>query len=324
MRWAEVDDVAAVRCIISISGNSPLLDYSGRHEIYAPVIVRKVGDSMTLTLSMKKIGNPDKFTGLLPRIFHAEDKGDSWLITFPLKSLPEISVIDKIVEIPSVIMQHLYLKNGKIFVDLRFHKSRSKEISDFIVDCLADGGKIALESLAPRSGVISFLTEMNSMVPITLISFSIPLFNADPIERLLSSYDSIAEIEKKPGPNYRALIFSKSSIIKRDDFITISKEDNLYETWGNNPILEEIRTISNDNSIFRLAHFLWANEGRLIVSTFIPTHQAMEFIRLIAKIGFNAEKHPVKLCSFQAYREDLFNPCERKNYSFSDGRMTLK
>ena len=307
MRWADVDDVVATRCILSVSGDSPLLEYSGRHKIYAPIIARKVGDSMILTLSMKKTGNADRFTTLLPRMFHAEDKGDSWLINSPLKSFSEFSIIDEIVKIPSVIMQHLYLKNGKLFLDLRFHQSRSGEISDFIMDHLAEAvGEITLESMVSGSGAISFLTEMNSRVPITFISYSIPAFNEDPVERCLSSNDSIAEIEKKPGPDYRALIFSKSPITKKDELITISEEDNFYETWGNNPILQEIRNVGNDNSIFRLAHFLRVNEGSLIVSVFIPAHQAMDLIRIIAKINHNTDKHPVKLRSFQAYREDLF------------------
>ena len=314
MRWSELDDVIASRCIISISGDSPLLEYSGKHEIYAPIIVRKIGDSMILILSMKKNENVDKFTALFPRIFHAEDKGNSWLIKSPLKLFPEVAIIDDLIKIPSVIMQHLYLKNGKLFIDIRFHESRSKEISNFIVEHLTDDGKIVLESLLPRSSAISFLTEMNSMVPITFISYSVPLFNADPIEMMLSEGDSIAEIEKKPGSNYWALVFSKSPINKQDDFITISKENNLYETWGNNPILQEIRNISNDNSIFRLAHFLEVNEGRLIVSTFIPTYQAMEFIRLISNIGFNGEKHLVKLHSFRSYDQDLINASLRDKH----------
>ncbi len=198
-------------------------------------------------------------------------------------------------------------KNGKLFLDLRFHESRTSEISDFIMDHLADGGgEIALESLVPGSGAISFLTEMNSRVPIALISYSIPALNEDPVERCLSANDSIAEVEKKPGPDYRALIFSKSPITGKDDLITISEQDNLYETWGNNPILQEIRNVGNDHSIFRLAHFLRVDEGRLIVSVFIPAHQTMDLIRIIAKINHNADKHPVKLRSFQAYREDLF------------------
>lgn len=303
----DVDDVVATRCVVSVSGDSPLLEYSGRHKIYAPIIARKTGDSMILILSMKKTGNADRFTTLFPRMFHAEDKGDSWLIKSPLKSFSEFSIIDEIVKIPSVIMQHLYLANGKLFLDLRFHESRTNEISDFIMDRLADGsGEIAVESLVPGSGAISFLTEMNSMVPITLISYSIPAFNEDPVERCLSASDSIAEIEKKPGPNYRALIFSKSPITEKDNLITISDEDNLYETWGNNPVLQEIRNLDNDNSIFRLAHFLRVNEENLIVSVFVPAHQAMDLIRIIAKIGQKADKHTVKLHSFQAYREDLF------------------
>ena len=79
---------------------------------------------MTLILPMKNDENFDKFNALFPRIFHAEDKGNSWLIKSPLKLIPEISIIDDLIKIPSVIMQHLYLKNGKLFIDIRFHESR--------------------------------------------------------------------------------------------------------------------------------------------------------------------------------------------------------
>ena len=320
MRWADVDDKVTNRCVVSISGDSSLLEYSGRHGIYAPIIARKVGNHMILTMLMKKARDVDRFTTLFPRVFNGEEKGDSWLIKFPLKSFPELSIIDEINKIPSVIMQNLYLQNGKFMFDIRFHRSRSSEVSSIIMDHLADDdGKIALESFTLRSGAISFLTGMNSKVPLTLITYSIPAFNEDPIERCLSSDDSIAEIEKKPGSNYRALIFSKSPITERDDLITISEEDNLYETWGDNPILREIRTIGNDNSILRLAHFLRVSEGRLIVSVFIPAVQAMDFIRIIAGVSLGSDKHPVRLHSFQACREDLFNSIGMRGASEQTG-----
>ena len=91
-------------------------------------------------------------------------------------------------------------------------------------------------------------------------------------------------------------------------------ENNLYETWGNNPILKEIKKISNDNSIFRLALFLEVSEGRLIVSTFIPTYQAMDFIQLISNINFNGEKHIVKLHSFQSFGQALINASVRDKH----------
>ncbi len=308
MLWIDVDHKIATRCILSISGDSAFFEYSRRHGIYAPILAQKVGNHTSFILLMKKSRNDESFTALFPRIFNGLDRGDSWLIKIPPQSFPELSIIDKITEIPSVIMQHIYLEDGRLFIDLRFHEGRSQDISDLIRNYWGDGErKIALEALIPRSGAVSFLKEVNSRTPLTLIIYSIPAFNRDPIERYLSSNDSIAEIEKKPGPNYRALIFSKSPIKKEDDLITISEKDNIYETWGNNPILQEIRNVGNNNSILRLTHFLSVHEGRLVVSVFIHTEQANDFIRIISGIRLETDKHPVRLLSVQEYREDLIN-----------------
>ena len=46
MQWREVDDRVANRCVISFSGNSPLFEYSRAHNLYAPVIMRRIDGSL--------------------------------------------------------------------------------------------------------------------------------------------------------------------------------------------------------------------------------------------------------------------------------------
>ncbi len=74
------------------------LEYNTRHEINYNLIEKDKGNHCTLIVSIKKNENVDKVTALFPRIFHAEDKPNSWLINSPLKLFGKRSIIDDLIK----------------------------------------------------------------------------------------------------------------------------------------------------------------------------------------------------------------------------------
>ena len=237
MQWREVDDKVANRCIISFSGNSPLFEYSRAHNLYAPVIIRRIDGSLFLTLLINGSAPTNNSAGFFLKKFNAKEGGGFWYVKYPLESFEGNKIIEQINDMPSVIMGYLYLKNWRFFADFRFHRSRSLEVSSLLMNCLEKNEERAIESIVSDSGEIQFLKEMNALIPLSLITYSIPTVNDDPLEKCLSVNQGIGQAEKEAETKYRALIYMNSHPIETDSVTTISEENHIYEAEGNTPLL---------------------------------------------------------------------------------------
>ena len=134
-----MDDKVATRCVISFSGTYPLFDYSYEHNIYAPVIMRKISTSIFIDVLIKGGATVDNSVSFLLRKFDIKEGNEFSVLRVHLKSFDESGILEQINEMPSVIMGYLYLKNGKIFADFRFHKSKSIEISALLLKGIGRG-----------------------------------------------------------------------------------------------------------------------------------------------------------------------------------------
>ena len=301
----DVDSKVATRCIISFSGTYPLFDYSYKHNLYAPAIIRKISDSIFMDLLINGDTTVGDSTGLLLRKFSTEEGSEFSIIRVQLKSFDENGILERINEMPSVVMGYLYLKNGKLFADFRFHRSKSIEISGLLMKGIERGKEITIESLFAPSGEISFLSEMNTFTPLSLVIFSIPSIVDDPLEKCLSMDGGIAELEKKAGIKYRALIYLDSSPKEKDSLKAIYEEEHIYEAEGNNPVFQEIRKLANDQVIFRASQFARVINGRMVVSIFLPTYQTGELLKILLKVKKKMEE-TVQLHLAQPFQPDLF------------------
>ena len=305
MQWREVDDRVTNRCVISFSGNSPLFEYSRAHNLYAPVIMRRIDGSLFLTLLINGNAPTNNSAGFFLKKFNAKEGEGFWYVKYPLESFEGNKIIEQINDMPSVIMGYLYLKNGHFFADFRFHRSMSMKVSSLLMNCLEKNEESAIESIVSDSGEIQFLKEMNALIPLSLITYSIPTVNDDPLEKCLYVNQGIGQAEKKAGTKYRTLIYTNSSPIEKDGVTTISEEDNIYEAEGNNPLLHEIRRIGNDNLIFRASNFMRVIQERLMISVFLPSYQTLDFLRVLGKVRMDM-KESVTLHRVQPFQPDSF------------------
>ncbi|MHB1439467.1 MAG: hypothetical protein ACYCSO_06490 [Cuniculiplasma sp.] len=305
MRWRDLDSKVATRCIISFSGNHPLFDYSYKHNLYAPVIIRKISNSIHMDLLINGDISVSDSADLLLRKFGTKEGNEFSVIRVQLKSFDENGILEQINEIPSVIMGYLYLKNGKLFADFRFHRSKSIEVQGLLIKGIESGKEIAIKYLSAVSGEISFLSQMNILTPLSMIIYSAPSIGDDPLEKCLSIDGGIAQIEKKAGIKYRALIYLDSSPKEKDSLKAISEEEHIYEAEGNNPVFQEMRKLANDQVIFRASQFARVINGRMVISVFLPTYQVGELLKILAKIKVEMKEN-ILLHLVRPFQPDLF------------------
>lgn len=297
----EVDYNSGFECVLSVAEDSPLFQHFNKYGIYAPVIMRLGEGTTELTVLLDKATVSSKFTPSFLQVFVAEERHDSWYVRIPSQSSYLFSILDEFNKVPSAVMQHVYVEAGQLFIVLKFHHSVADQISDILMRGVANAQKITIESFMSPTGALSFLSDLHSKMPLCFVKYSVKAFFEDPLEKCLSIGDSIAEIEKKPGANYRALIYSPVPLSGQEEVITIDRESNVYETWGSNPLAQKIRRRSNDSVIYRAAHFARVVGDRLEVSVFLPTSQSVEFLEILSGITENDGSHSVTLLGFEAF-----------------------
>ena len=86
---------------------------------------------------------------------------------------------------------------------------------------------------------------------------------------------------------------------------TISEKEHIYEVEGDNPLLQEIREIANDNVIFRVSQFARVVGDRLVISTFLPSYQTLDFLKTLAKLRLELNRS-LRLHGIQPFQPSLF------------------
>lgn len=86
--------------------------------------------------------------------------------------IPELQMFKKITTIPSVVPGGLYLKNGYVYADFRFHNSALEKMNVVIKDILRAQNRIKLSYLGQSQGLLKTLEDINERIPLSLISFT--------------------------------------------------------------------------------------------------------------------------------------------------------
>ena len=301
MRWADADAKIGSRCVLSIRQDSPLFEYSRKYRIYAPVLLRHENDEIVLTMLLDKV--EERSTKTFSKIFYAEDHGGKLFIKYPIKPDSELSIINSILNTPSIVMSYVHLELDTLYIDFRFHSSRTREISDSVFGYLKTSNMIEIEQLSTGSGAFSFLEEISARTPLSMIEFSFPVQNDDLIYNSLSENNGVGEVQKKPGRDYSMLLYLESPAKNMKGLSLVSVNDNIYETSGNSPYLQKLRSLCNDALIFRAEHFMRTFDGRILVSVFVHTSQTEDFLRVLARINTEKDTQSIVL-----HRVVPFNP----------------
>ena len=84
---------------------------------------------------------------------------------------------------------------------------------------------------------------------------------------------------------------------------TISRTDNIYETYVSEKSLVEGRKRGNEARIPRIAFFLTIEDGRLMDTTFVPAAEADEYISIMMSM-FLDDHSPHPLFEYYSVLDD--------------------
>lgn len=233
----------------------------------------------------------------------AKASGENYVVSMQLDESRELGLIGDLLEQSLVVVNSIYLKEGWLMFDFRFHSSRYREISGLISRYISNGSGVKLVYLGPSPGLISLLGKLNDEIPLSVVMFEahitpgveIPLSPTVGETLLLESTNHVGEDDSQRFIAYRS----------SDDAIT-----EVSEVQVNTPILRRMREESNRSRTVRYNVFVKVEEVRAVIMIFLPSSLLHTYLSILASVSSELAEGSINLIASSPFSLDVIDEFE--------------
>jgi hypothetical protein len=251
----------------------------------------KDGQSWMSTYFPKQKGNPD--LELMINNFNPSEREDSYVIDTRINSAQELSIVGKLMDLPSFMINRSDMKDGFLNIYSRFHSSQIDKVSQLLAEYTSNKENSRIDWMGPSAGIMRDIELINREYHISVVTFETHADENEHNLRLLENESEImaeAKNNQSVKGNFRAVLYSNHVI---DGFTPIDQKSFIYELHFDIPDISTIREESNKQHIIRNRYFIKLKEGRLEVTVFLPTANAYEYYSILFNIARRKEGGPV-------------------------------
>lgn len=286
----DIDRKLNRRLVISLKQSTELFEATRKFNQTLPATVFVEDNATYLNVFFPKDNENDTQFKILLRRFDAIERKDGYVVKDRINNIKDMKIVNELLSIPSMALNRLDIYKGEMHFYSRFHDNYLPEVSEALSRYTADGENTRIEWLGPSPGIINILEQINSRYPISLLSYQVPV---DPDDEILNSVISdvphLLEIENSHTHEnrFKTLLYSGKPLVDLEphEIRTISNEDMIYETYGSNKLLSEVRKRANEIPVIRLRYFVKKVGNSMEVDLFIPTNQTHEYYSLLYQIA---------------------------------------
>ena len=284
----DIDRKLDMRVILRIRQNTELFDLTKEIKGKFPVFLFGRDGETWMSTYFPKETKSNKLEIALKK-FRGIEKENSFVIDSRINNVKDLKIINKLMEIPSFIINRSDMNNGFLNIYARFHSSQLSMVSEDLSAYTEDVENSRVEWLGPNPGIIKTMDLINSEYPVSIVTYIIKLNGEDrTMSELAHNVDSMAEIKNSQMNNgkFKAVLYSNSAsagLIEGVD--AISKDDGIFELETGNNILAMIRDASNSDHIMRLRYFVKPRDGNLEVTVFLPSAILYEYYSVLYNVA---------------------------------------
>jgi hypothetical protein len=280
MRISDIDKKLDMILLLKVRQNTELFDTTANLDIKFPTYIYGVDGKVWISTYVPK-GLGGNNIKLLLNKFKAVEKDNSYVIDSRINNVNDLAIIQKLIELPSVVIGRSDMSKGFLNLYIRFHSSQMDEVSDLLAQYTADTENSRVELLGPSPGIMKVIDIINSEYPISLVTFEYSPEKEDQALAALSNELGIIAEFKNSSTNdgtLSAILYSDHKIANSIPGLTpISADDNIYEVGIKSTFLSKVRVKANDSHIMRLRYFIRIHDGKIQQSVFIPTASVYEY-----------------------------------------------
>ncbi|MHB1439976.1 MAG: hypothetical protein ACYCSO_05260 [Cuniculiplasma sp.] len=272
------------RCVIAIRQQSGIFSIMARMEERIPAYTFKEEDKTYLRLFFPKTG---KINPVMSSILSREDmteKRSYYSVTERINNIETMRIVAKLLETPSVALNNTYLFKDELYVDFRFHRNKLHEINDLLSGVVGESHNFRVVKLTEPGNLEDRMVAIHRNTPLAIVRYSMPIPEDNAVLKYIAANDpgTVAEIEGRSisEKGIKVLLYTTKPI-DLEGVNTISKEDNVFESYVYEKTLSEGRRLGNEVGIPRIAFYLTLVGDRLYDTTLVPAAEADEYIAIM-------------------------------------------
>ena len=289
MLYRDVDRRIGYMFSVSMVQNHPLIPVMEKELGEVPLQTNRVGDQSYIDLFVQG-EKASRFENLVSSYEH-EIREDMLTVKLRSTEMGIVSgIMDRILEIETVMPRSLYLSGSRIYAEYRFHASDLHKVTILAGDILQMRNGMEVVSLGPDPGGISALDAVNDRISLSIVGF-----DTDLPEEIISAGITEAFFEVNYDHHMKdalsAMTICASSTIP-DSWKPVPGDSGLYQAEIRSPFINLVRNSANEAHIPRAGTIMKIAGGKLRAFAFMPRSLLREYLDILFKIsGDNPDMH---------------------------------
>ena len=174
----DIDRKLDMRVILRVRQNTELFDLTREIKGKFPVFLFGRDGEIWMSTYFPKEIKSNKLEIALKK-FRGIEKENSFVIDSRINNVKDLKIINKLMEIPSFIVNRSDMNNGFLNIYARFHSSQLSMISEDLSAYTEDVENSRVEWLGPNPGIIKTMDLINSEYPVSIVTYIIKLNGED-------------------------------------------------------------------------------------------------------------------------------------------------
>ena len=293
-----------MKCKLSINSGSYLFRVSAIHNMVMPVFLKQTNDGLYLKAFIEK-GNMDPVLKNVMYSVESEERNNYYIITEKAFDDNVKELLDKLCEIPGLILGEPAIESGKLVIRFRFHHNYNKAVSDVLSLKIMKSLFIDKIEYRPAEDILTMLMKKNQRTPISVIKYKIPFeaYEDKNILDIIKKHNAMVEIidSYKNLDYFNAVLFSSDKI---DGLQEIA--DNMYAVKLKTVILEKLREKANNTGVYRDNIFGTVEGNYIVMTAFLSSFRALDYTRMLFSNSYELTgKNTVSLDIVRQLGDDL-------------------
>ncbi|MEM0155104.1 MAG: hypothetical protein QW597_00670 [Thermoplasmataceae archaeon] len=240
----------------------------------------------------------------------AKNRNNTWIVRCDITDRSVIDTIESLVAIPSVVIDMVLMDKGSLKIRFRFHHNFIKNASDILLSKIGTVDALSINYFGESRGIASTIIEQSSRIHLSAIKFT--------MEPNSLQFDETNEIFSQPWMRVRKydsggqklhhvyFFYGKEFDPKKYNLKTISKEDSLYETNSENPVL--VYLVSECEKLGLFSDSIHIYNGKVLLGrVWIPSAFVPDYVGLIASARAKFPDWNIEIGGVTSM-EDVFEP----------------
>lgn len=286
MLISELGNNLKMECAVSFKLENDFGAISKKYGLRSVAKIRRIDSKGLMVInSVIRESLPLDFSREMEKIGAVNYHG-SWSVALDISSYNIMPFFTDLVTIPSVVVDAILIKEDRCFLYFRYHHNNHPDVNGVLAKYSQSLPKLAVVSLETADDRFALLKKLSQEVPLHYfeIKTKVPPKSMDIMnDPVITTFGNnwMREIKYLHEGNTRSVYYEKGELLSHGGTVEISKEEKVYETTFQNPLIDFYFKECTDSYIALLGMAQKLVGRDFTFSVIIPTMHVENFTAIV-------------------------------------------